>query len=133
MQEENNMLLQAILGEQRAIRNEVTDLNQTVATKNDLNNYRIEMKMHFDDIKKTSEDQEKEISFLKNSDAENTKFRKGFIGTIRYVGGAIFVAILGIASTLAPAYIQKAITPVANYSTPISTPTPLEKVHLRFP
>ncbi len=132
MYEENNMLLQAILNEQRAIRNEVTDLSQTVVSKSDMSDYRSEMKIHFEEIKKDAVKQSDLLSLLQIAEAANTNFRKGITNGVRYVGGAIFVAFLGVASALVPALFSHSTnnTSVTVVSNPTATPFKSLKIHL---
>ena len=130
--EENNMLLQAILNEQRAIRNEVTDLNQNVVSKSDMSDYRSEMKIHFEEIKKDAVKQSDLLSLLQIAESANTNFRKGITNGVRYVGGAIFVAFLGVASALVPTLFSHSTnnTSVTMVSNPTATPFKPIKIHM---
>jgi len=133
MPDDNSLLLQTILHEQRATRDDVSDLNKSMATKEDLNDYRLEMKSNFDELHDKVDEHGKTILELKSSEGLNTNFRKGFINGVKYIGGAVFVALLGIVSAIAPSYLthQNSGAVVAS---PIVTATPHEvKLHVSLP
>lgn len=130
----NSLLLQTILHEQRATRDDVYELNKTVVTKDDMNDYRVEMKVHFDEIKTTAVTQAESIKKLEHAETANTTFRKGFVNGVKYVGGAIFVAFLGIASAIIPSYItHPGPSAVSASVNPTSAPTPFHPIHLHLP
>jgi hypothetical protein len=133
MPDDNSLLLQTILHEQRATRDDVSDLNKSMATKEDLNDYRLEMKNNFDDLHDKVDEHGKTIVELKSSENLNTNFRKGFINGVKYVGGAVFVALLGIASAIAPSYLTHQNNG-AVVAAPATITTPHEvKLHISVP
>ena len=135
MSDENNLLLQTILHEQRNTRDVVNEITKTMASKEDLVDYRAEMKNHFDDLRENVQEQAGFITDLKTAEIANTSFRKGFINGVRYVSGAVFVALLGIASAVVPSYLlphnsQVSASASAN---PTPTTTPFKPMHLNIP